>query len=226
MIGRLFNFIHRKERALANSFGRDIATPRGRLGAQIHFQLMDHQFLRHLWTNFDQVAPGVYRSNQPDRRRLRRLKARGIKTILNLRGPSDGAHYLFEKESCDALGMELFSMSFNARCAPDKEATLALIALFAELPRPFLMHCKSGADRAGFASVLYLLTQEGAPLREAKKHLSFKYLHLSSTATGILDHVLDLYAPHEAEMSFETWLRELYDAEAATASFAELRKQK
>lgn len=223
MIGRFFQFIHRKERALANSFGRDISSPWRRFTAQIHFQLMDHQILRHLWTNFDEVAPGIYRSNQPDHRKLRRAKARGIKTILNLRGPSDAAHYLFEKESCAALGLTLKSLPFNARNAPQRDAMIELIDLFPSLEKPVLLHCKSGADRAGFVSALYLLTQANAPLSEARKQLSFRYLHLKGTATGILDHVLDLYEPFEAEMGFKEWVCSHYDPAEATASFAAKR---
>lgn len=223
MIGRLFNKIHEKERAFARSFGDDISTPWKRLTSMLHFQFMDHAVLRHLWTNFDQVADGVYRSNQPDMRRLRNMKKRGIKTILNLRGEGRNAHYLFEKENCEKLGLTLVSRPFNARSAPGREELLELIELFPTLERPFLLHCKSGADRAGFMSVLYLLTQENASLEEAREHLSFKYLHLKSTATGILDHVLDLYEPHAEEMTFAHWIEHHYDEEQTTASFAAKR---
>lgn len=223
MIGRLFNKIHEKERAFARSFGHDISTPWKRLTSMLHFQFMDHAALRHLWTNFDQVADGVYRSNQPDMRRLRNMKKRGIKTILNLRGEGKNAHYLFEKENCEKLGLTLVSRAFNARSAPGREQLLELIELFPTLERPFLLHCKSGADRAGFMSVLYLLTQENASLEEAREHLSFKYLHLKSTATGILDHVLDLYEPYAEEMTFAHWIEHHYDEEQTTASFAAKR---
>lgn len=226
MIGRIAKAIHHTERALQRSFGNAIDTPWQRFASKVHFQLMDHAFLRHLWTNFDQVSDGVYRSNQPDLRRLRKAKRMGITTILNLRGASEKAHYLFEAENCAQLGLTLVSVPFSARSAPGKAELSTLFEHFKTLERPFLLHCKSGADRAGFVSVLYLLVHDGVALAEARKHLSLRYLHLKSTKTGILDHVLDLYAPHETQMSFADWVKDHYDPDAATASFAALRARK
>lgn len=55
---------------------------------------------------------------------------------------------------------------------------------------PFLMHCKSGSDRAGLASALYLLDQ-GRPVAEARKMMSLRYLHLANSDAGILDVMLE-----------------------------------
>ena len=54
-----------------------------------------------------------------------------------------------------------------------------------------LMHCKSGADRAGLMSVLYRFLHEGVPLKEAKKELSLKYGHIRQAHTGILDYFFE-----------------------------------
>jgi len=43
-------------------------------------QFLDHAILRHVWSNFDQIAPGVYRSNQPGHWRLKRYAKMGIHT--------------------------------------------------------------------------------------------------------------------------------------------------
>ena len=75
------------------------------------------------------------------------------------------------------------------------------------------MHCKSGADRAGFASVLYLLVIEGRPMPEARKMLGVKYIHLKWSRTGILDFILDLYETRNAQspIGFEDWVANEYD---------------
>lgn len=228
MILRLFDKIHRWERGLHARWGRDISTPKARRGAWWHYQLLDHGVLRHLWTNFDQIATGVYRSNQPDPKRLKRYADMGIRTVLNLRGVEPHAHYLFEKESCEALGLTLVDLHFKARSAPKRSALLDLIDLFPTLEKPFVMHCKSGADRAGLASAIYLLTQEGATTEIAKAQLSLRYLHLHRSKTGVLDHVLVLYDERRkaGEIGFRDWVETEYDEAATNASFAAKRAKR
>lgn len=228
MILRLFDKIHRWERGLHARWGRDISTPAARRGARWHYEFLDHGFLRHLWTNLDEIAPGAWRSNQPDPKRLKRYRDMGIRTVLNLRGVSDQSPYLFEREACEALGLRLVDITFKARSAPKRSALLDLIDLFPTLERPFVLHCKSGADRAGLAAAIYLLTQEGADIATAKAQLSFRYLHLKNSKTGVLDHVLTQY---EARLSrgpigFRDWVATEYDQAATDASFAALRAGK
>jgi protein tyrosine phosphatase (PTP) superfamily phosphohydrolase (DUF442 family) len=227
MIMRLFDSIHRWERGLHAKWGKDISTPDARRGAWWHYQLLDHGFLRHLWTNFDEFAPGAYRSNQPDAKRLKAYAAKGIKTVLNLRGPSAHSPYLFEREACAELALQLVDLSLKARSAPTREALLELIDLFPTLPRPFLLHCKSGADRAGLASAIYLLTQTEAPITSAKEQLSLRYLHIRASKTGVLDHVLELYEIRHAEIGigFRDWVAQDYDQAATNASFATKRSK-
>ena len=87
------------------------------------------------------------------------------------------------------------------------------------------MHCKSGADRAGLASAIYLIAFEGKPVAEARKQLSPRFLHFRRSATGILDPVLDLYDARLARgpITIGRWIAEEYDPGAATAGFAALR---
>ena len=53
-----------------------------------------------------------------------------------------------------------------------------------------MMHCKSGADRAGIASCLYLIYKQNM-MFYATKQLSFKYLHIKYAKTGILDYLFE-----------------------------------
>jgi protein tyrosine/serine phosphatase len=95
------------------------------------------------------------------------------------------------------------------------------------LKPPFLLHCKSGADRAGLVSALYLLHIKGAPIDEARAQLHWRYMHLKSTKTGILDHLLNCYkADMEAngDMPIREWIETRYDQSAITASFHPLWK--
>jgi len=213
------------ERQLGDRFGTDISTPRGRRRAWIHFHLLDHGILRSFWTNFFRVAPGVWRSNQPSPRRLRRLKAKGIKTVLNLRGPNKTSPYLFEKETCDAIGLTLVDYQMRARHLGGRKNLLGLLDLFETLQKPFVMHCKSGADRAGLAAALYLLHIEGASIETARRQLGLKFVHVKSFQTGILDFFLDSYEADtkNAPMPVRDWIETRYRAKKLSARFHALR---
>ena len=214
-------WIKARERALLDKYNVPPDSPENRARAATYVKWLDQEVLRGIWTNEAQIAPGVWRSNHPTPARFAALKQRGITTILNLRGETRHAHYLLEAEICRELGLELHSVSLSARRAPQIAEVQKLLEKFRSLPRPFLMHCKSGADRAGLASVLYLHVIEGQPLEEARRMLSFRFLHIRASNTGVLDLMLDHYAAASAETGkgFEAWLAEDYDPEALQAAF-------
>jgi protein tyrosine/serine phosphatase len=84
-----------------------------------------------------------------------------------------------------------------------------------------LMHCKSGADRAGLMSVLYRFLHEGVPLKEATRELSFKYGHIRQADTGILDYFFESYLADSAAapMSFFDWVDTVYDPDELKRTF-------
>ncbi len=209
------------ERGLAATYGTDISTPKGRRQAAWHFQLLDHGFLRALWGNFFEVAPGVWRSNQPSPRRLRKFKKLGFKSVLNLRGANVMSPYLFEQEACRELGLTLVDHPMQARHLSGPEVFLRLLDIFETIEHPFVMHCKSGADRAGIASALYLMHMKDVPIEIAKKQLGKKYIHFKSFQTGILDHMLDAYeADNKVQpMPIRKWLENRYDQQKLTGEF-------
>lgn len=218
---KLFKRISDWERALRASYNTDLSTPENRRRAHIYNLCFDHAILRGIWTNYFEIAPGVYRSNHPTPKRFAAMKAMGMKSVLNLRGSFGAAHYLTERETCDELGLTLVSISMQARHAPPGEEILAMIAAFRNLEKPFVMHCKSGADRAGFASAVYLLVMEGAPMDRARRMLGLRYLHVKQSKTGVLDHILDVYEARNARdpIGFEEWVRTEYDAAAMQADY-------
>lgn len=215
------------QRRLTEVYGTDISSPKARRAAWWHFQLSDHAFLRFWWKNHFEVAPGVWRSNQPDQRDLARLATKGLKTVLNLRGPARQAFWLFEKEACDRLGLQLVDIAFSARQPPRPERLLELVDRLGKLEKPVLIHCKSGADRTGLVAAIYLITQEGQNVAQAAAQLSWRYLHLSRTNTGIMDQVLRSYAKDgEAKgLSFRDWAATIYDPKAVQAEFDRWRRK-
>lgn len=218
----LLERLNRWERGVARRLAvTDLTSDDNRRRARNYMLWFDHEVFRLLWSNMEQITPGVWRSNQPTAARFDRIRAAGIRTILNLRGPSQNPYYLFEQESCAAAGITLLAMPFKASRAPSTAAILDLIAHFRAMPQPFLIHCKSGADRAGLASAIYLLAIENRPLRDARAMLSTRFIHFRWFKTGVLDLILDIYAARLAKgaIGFEDWVRTEYDADAIQAEF-------
>ncbi len=226
MIGTFKDRLDAWQRDLNARIGGDITTTKGRKAARLHYQLMDHGFLRVLWRNLHQVAPGVYRSNQPSHSQLAAMHRRlGLRTVLNLRGPSDQSFYLFEAETCQTLGMTLIDLPMSANQAPARDKLEQLYRLFQTMEKPFLFHCKSGADRTGLVAALYLLLIENAPISVARQQLGLRYIHIAKTPAGISDHLLRLYhhAHDRSGIGFLDWLSRDYDPAKVTESFKRWR---
>lgn len=214
MLKSLFNWIETRERRWRHSFGKDISTPRGRFWGHVHYHLVDHAFLRLPWTNFYEIAPGVYRSNHPGPRRLKRYADLGITSVLTLRGKERYAHYLLEEEACKKLGLKLYVTKLWARNATNRDRLVHVLDTIREIEKPFVFHCKSGADRAGIVSAMYLMVFEDVPVEEARKQLGMKYLHMKWTKTGVQDYILDVYEARKNDepIGFEDWLKTEYRA--------------
>jgi protein tyrosine phosphatase (PTP) superfamily phosphohydrolase (DUF442 family) len=165
----------------------EIETQEGRRRVKRYHFWVDHEFLRHIWTNFDEIAPGVFRSNHPTRNRLEAYATLGIKSVLTLRGGETQPHQLLEVEACRQLGLTLHCLPMSAKSAPTLLQLNKAFDVFDTIKHPFLMHCKSGADRTGLLSAIYLLQYERAKIQAGKAQLSLRYLHIKRANSGILD---------------------------------------
>jgi len=221
MFGKIYKTLDNFERNIRNSLGNDISTKSGRFWAHVHFQLMDHAFLRIFWNNFHKVSDGVYRANQPSPSHLKSYKKLGIRSVLSLRGPANQSYALFEEEYCKKLDLNLAYTPISSSSAPAPELLINIINVMRELPKPFVLHCKSGADRAGLVSALYLIAEKKRSVNEAKRQLSFKYLHLDFTKTGILDYIFGVFSERLeiGNINFLDWLKKEYNAEILNSSY-------
>ncbi|TCP44065.1 tyrosine-protein phosphatase [Rhodovulum marinum] len=209
------------DRRMRTAFVGGLATPDGRRAAFWHFQIMDHAMLRRVWTNLHRIAPGAWRSNQPDPRRLRRFRDMGIRSVLSLRGAGPSSHHLFEKEACLDLGLTLVTRRLHARKLASRDTLLELLDLFETIEKPFVMHCKSGSDRSGLAAALYLLHVENRPVEEARRMLHWRFIHFRNSRAGVLDEMLDAYAEDAARapIPIRDWIATRYDPAAIEARF-------
>ena len=183
----------------------EIETAAGRAEALRHHKWQDHDVLRAKWHNFELVTDGVYRSNHPSNERFAQYKEMGIKTVLNLRGDMPKPFYLFEKEACEALDLTLVTVRMSARKVPRRTVLLDVMQAMDTMEKPFLIHCKSGADRTGLVSALYLLQYTDTPEDAVRKQLSFRYLHIRKSSTGALDFALEAYLARRAQSTISVW---------------------
>lgn len=206
--------------------GADLGQIEGRKRANREMFWGDHGFLRARFSNLHRLSDEMWRANQPSPRQIEaHHKERGIRTILNLRGVSTQGYYLLEQETCAKLGIALVDYQVFSRDTPTPEAVLGTRSLFADMAYPALMHCKSGADRAGLMSVLYLIARKNTPVSEALGQLSGKYLHIKQGKTGMLDAFFEaaLQAGADAPEDFFNWIENEYDKTAVKAAFLKAR---
>ncbi len=202
-------------------FDQPLTTGSARLAAWRDSLFVDHGVFRLLWTNAATVVPGkVYRANHPVPFRLARLARRfGARTLVNLRGHRQCGSDALSREAASRLGLLHVDMAFESRGAPHRERILRFAGLYCGLAFPALMHCKSGADRAGLASGLVVLF-EGGTATEALRQLSWRYGHFRRSRTGILDAFFLRYRNDaEGRLPFLDWVRDEYDEAALRRDF-------
>jgi protein tyrosine/serine phosphatase len=188
----------------------DLTTRWGRFKTWWNYFWTDHAFLRLAFQNAFWIDEDLVRANQPSPHHLAFWKRRGIKTIINLRGGFDGSFYAIEKDACARLGLKLVDFTVTSRDAPSREQVLGAIELFKTIEYPALMHCKSGADRAGVMSVLYRHLHRGETIEEAvRQELGFHRLHIRHGKTGVLDYVFERYLAEGKPkgLSFVDWVK-------------------
>lgn len=193
-----------------------------RRSALRHLMLMDHGFLRVFWTHEYEIAPAVWRSNQPSPARIAGWAARGMKSVLTLRGRTiDTPIKRLEHEACIRHGLSLHNVPLGGGALPDKTRLCNLLDCFASAEKPFVFHCKSGIDRTGLAAFFYLMAETDTPPDIARRQLSFKYLHLKSSRHAILDFMADsfLAAHRESGIGLRNWVEREYDRDALSARY-------
>ena len=174
------------------------------------------------WSNLAEVIPGrLYRSNHPTPGRLARLARQyGLRTLVNLLGEKPNGSNTLSLAAADRLGLAHEFLAFESRGAPHRDRILRFHDLYRSMATPTLVHCKSGADRAGLAAGLAILF-EGGTAEAAMRQLSWRFGHVRGSRAGILDAFFVLYATTgEGRLPFLDWVRDEYDESRLRQNFA------
>ncbi|MEM7179029.1 MAG: sulfur transferase domain-containing protein [Pseudomonadota bacterium] len=203
-----------------NRWQRPLVTWWDRVAAWTNSLLVDHAFIRAVYLNRHKISSRAWRSAQPLPHQLRDFARQGVKTVVSLRGGQTFGSLPLEKEACEQNGLTFINFVMRSRSIPSAEDIHAADRLFREIDYPVLFHCKSGADRAGFMAVLFLVLAEGRSVAEARRQLSLKYGHIKEGKTGVLDAFWDAY---ERDTGGKTplldWVDTRYDRDAVQAGF-------
>jgi protein tyrosine phosphatase (PTP) superfamily phosphohydrolase (DUF442 family) len=163
-------------------------------------------------------AGRVIRSAQPTSQLAAWIRDYRLRSILNLRGGSAADHwYDAEVKAAQAAGVSFYDFPISATRRPSRHELLVLIDTLGSCPYPLLIHCKSGADRTGLASALYLMTQRGLPPEQSEKAFTLEHGHIPLCGPEHLHEPLDEYAAWLASRGlthspdrFRDWVKHEY----------------
>jgi protein tyrosine/serine phosphatase len=109
--------------------------------------------------NFHVVSPGIYRGAAPTPAGLRRLRAMGVRTVIDLRIAPKTVRK--EKTQVESLGLNWINLPMSGDPPTQAQVDRLIGALKAAPHDPVFVHCQHGADRTGCMLGIYRETQQG-----------------------------------------------------------------
>ena len=173
----------------------------------------------------------VYRAKQPVGNLDALISTYQLASVLNLRGgsPAD-PFYANEVKVTSARGVDFYDLPMSATRRPTRRELLLLIDLFGRCRYPLLIHCKSGADRTGLASGVYLMAGRGVGPDRALRAFTLHYGHVNMFGTETLHEPVVEYAEWlknkglgHTPARFREWVENVYDRDEPPAPFRPLR---
>ena len=173
----------------------------------------------------------VFRSAQPEAGLAETIRTNHLASILNLRGGSTAdKFYANEVRVTKELGVEFYDFPMSATRRPTRRELLVLIDLLGRCRYPLLIHCKSGSDRTGLATALYLMVGRGVGPKTASRAFTLDYGHVALNGTQRLHEPLDEYATwliteqlaHTPER-LRSWVETRYESPDPSAAYRPLR---
>jgi uncharacterized protein (TIGR01244 family) len=115
--------------------------------------------------NFLRVTPEFCTGGQPSPEHVARLKADGVKAVLNLRQP--GEHQADEeRQAVQAAGLRYFNIPVDAAQPTDAQADEFLTITDDPANRPMFIHCRTAA-RVGAFWLIRRVVRDGLSFDEA-----------------------------------------------------------
>lgn len=116
--------------------------------------------------NPHKVSVALYRSAQPSPEDMKKLKAMGIETVVNLRS------FHSDRDEIGDTGLADEGIPMKA-WHPEEEDAVRFLRIVTNPKRaPVLVHCQHGADRTGTMCALYRVAVQGWSKEEALREMT------------------------------------------------------
>lgn len=103
--------------------------------------------------------------NQLTGEQVQQASQEGFKSILNLRSPQEEGFSNNEQQQAESAGLQYVNVPVKPDAMDDALADRVLQEID-QLPKPALIHCKSGM-RSGALTLMYIATHEGMSAEQA-----------------------------------------------------------
>lgn len=146
--------------------------------------------------NFHRVDDHVFRGAQPTDSGWPSLAKLGVKTVIDLREPSEYP-LKAEKKAVEGAGMHFVSMPLHGLIAPpDAEIHKILALLQSESSSPVFVHCRRGKDRTGTVIACYRIAHDHWSNQKALAEA--RSLGMSRVEIAMKRYILNFKAGSEA----------------------------
>ena len=114
----------------------------------------------------DEGPRGIYRGAQPSAAGIETLRARGVKTVIDLRDDARPD----ARQNAESAGLTYVHIPTNASVT-DPVKIRTFLDTMATCPRPVFIHCKQGRDRTGLEVAVYRVVVENWSREDALREL-------------------------------------------------------
>lgn len=107
--------------------------------------------------NFGKVSDRYYRGSQPEAEHLVKLKALGVKTVIDLRKDRVNEASAWARDA----GLQYINIPLTTKRVATEEQTAYFLSLVNDPANwPVYVHCKGGRHRTGEMTAIYRITQD------------------------------------------------------------------
>lgn len=138
----------------------------------------------------------IFRSGQMSSHVLERvIRERGVKTVLNLRGPNpEESWYRDERSASNGAGASQVDIAMSSCQWMSRAQLREVVRVLETAERPLLIHCQWGSERTSLVSAIAELLREGSTLEEGAAQFSLRHMFLPVKDGKVMAGHFDQYA--------------------------------